>query len=220
MSTRCYLTSRSPCAAFLVDRFLHFPSRAKTSERGSAGGQHLRRSAGEFCDVATAGLAVALASRSDSRQVPDPTAAFCFRPWTGHHRRCVVHLPVHKAEIQAVRDAVAVSPARGPFTTEREVVSVFSTFISYFSRRTKGRGCTQQPRARALSLALQLDIVYSPKVRSLVDALGHRCPSGLLSKRAIEMTGAASSPWTIERTRKPTARRPREPRWSDTFLLP
>lgn len=84
----------------------------------------------------------------------------------------------------------------------------------------RGEAVPNSPRARALSLALQLDIVYSPKVRSLVDALGHRCPSGLLSKRAIEMTGAASSPWTTEGTRKPTARRPREPRWSDTFLLP
>lgn len=107
-------------AQVLVNRF--FPARPRVkssaSERGIAtynAGDHLQHSA-------TAGLAVALASRGRRDNKLCRILRLLFVPAvvavaTPSGTDCVVHaVPVRKAEIAAVRDGLVVSPARGPFT--------------------------------------------------------------------------------------------------------
>lgn len=63
---------------------------------------------------------------------------------------CVVQLLVRKAEITAVRDGLAVSPARvGPFTVEKEAHSVFSIFHFLFLVKDKGEAFRLVTRATA-----------------------------------------------------------------------
>lgn len=154
MSSRCYLPARlrSPCAGSSEPFFsctCTFPPvrprvKSSASERGIA-----TYNAGDLQHhSATAGLAVALASRGRRGQaVPDPTVAFCSR--CGSHPSgtdCVAYTlryPSARLRLQLSETGWLFHQHVGHSPTERASAGVFSIILTSYFSRVHRRRCSR-----------------------------------------------------------------------------